>query len=336
MKRMLLNLGRICTPLLAIAFLAVCTAQPAIGQSLFPDAEDDFLTLDGRNKIKPSTFQFLKVSTNARVSGMGDAFTAVADGMDGIVWNPAGTTKIKKFGYAFGYARWLVESAFYSGAVVYNTGRWGVVGVSLVNFQPPTFMETTTLQPDGTGRNVTVGDMALGATYAYQLTDKLSAGGTIRYIQSKLADVTLKAVSINVNSLMYTGFRSLRLGMNLKNLGGEQEIVSEKSEMPLTFHLGVAMELYGNLGDPSSLTVAFEGAYFTDRLQRWNLGGEFWLANIVALRAGYKFKYDNESWSVGAGLKGDFSGRNIGLDVSYSDFGDLFDPPLRISLSGSF
>ena len=124
MKRMLLNLCRSlpwsisirgCTPLLAIAFLAVCTAQPAIGQSLFPDAEDDFLTLDGRNKIKPSTFQFLKVSTNARVSGMGDAFTAVADGMDGIVWNPAGTTKIKKFGYAFGYAKWLVESAFYSG-----------------------------------------------------------------------------------------------------------------------------------------------------------------------------------------------------------------------------
>lgn len=314
--------------------LMMMLVLPASAQDLFPEAEE-ILNPEGRSKIKPSTFNFLKTTTHARIAGMGDAFTAVSNGMDGIVWNPAGLTKVDRFGYSFGYTQWLVDSRFVTGALAYNTRRWGVIGVSFVNFSLPDMVETTTQQPDGTGNMVNSGDLAVGVVYAYQLTDKLSAAASLRFVQSALGPETLSAVSVNVSSLMYTGFRSLRIGMNMKNLGGEQEIVSEKSEMPLVFHTGIAMEVFGNLGDPVSLTGSFEGAFFTDREQRWNLGGELWIQNLVALRAGYKFKYDAETWSVGGGLKGTFGGRSIALDVSYSNFGDLFDAPLRLNLSGS-
>ena len=314
--------------------LMMMLVLPARAQDLFPEAEE-ILNPEGRSKIKPSTFNFLKTTTHARIAGMGDAFTAVSNGMDGIVWNPAGLTKVDRFGYSFGYTQWLVDSRFVTGALAYNTRRWGVIGVSFVNFSLPDMVETTTQQPDGTGNMVDSGDLAVGVVYAYQLTDKLSAAASLRFVQSALGPETLSAVSVNVSSLMYTGFRSLRIGMNMKNLGGEQEIVSEKSEMPLVFHTGIAMEVFGNLGDPVSLTGSFEGAFFTDREQRWNLGGELWIQNLVALRGGYKFKYDAETWSVGGGLKGTFGGRSIALDVSYSNFGDLFDAPLRLNLSGS-
>lgn len=314
--------------------LMMMLVLPASAQELFPEAEV-VLNPEGRNKIKPSTFNFLKTTTHARIAGMGDAFTAVSNGMDGIVWNPAGLTKVDRFGYSFGYTQWLVDSRFVTGSMAYNTKRWGVIGVSFVNFSLPDMIETTTQQPDGTGNMVDSGDLAVGVVYAYQLTDKLSAAASLRFVQSALGPETLSAISVNVSSLMYTGFRSLRIGMNMKNLGGEQEIVSEKSEMPLVFHTGIAMEVFGNLGDPVSLTGSFEGAFFTDREQRWNLGGELWIQNLVALRAGYKFKYDAETWSVGGGLKGTFGGRSIALDVSYSNFGDLFDAPLRLNLSGS-
>lgn len=314
--------------------LMLMLVLPASAQELFPEAEE-ILNPEGRNKIKPSTFNFLKTTTHARIAGMGDAFTAVSNGMDGIVWNPAGLTKVDRFGYSFGYTQWLVDSRFVTGAMAYNTGQWGVIGVSFVNFSLPDMVETTTQQPDGTGNMVDSGDLAVGVVYAYQLTDKLSAAASLRFVQSTLGPETLSAISVNVSSLMYTGFRSLRIGMNMKNLGGEQEIVSEKSEMPLVFHTGIAMEVFGNLGDPVSLTGSFEGAFFTDREQRWNLGGELWIQNLVALRAGYKFKYDAETWSVGGGIKGTFGGRSIALDVSYSNFGDLFDAPLRLNLSGS-
>ncbi len=320
--------------MLLIVLMALALSVPASAQELFPEAEE-ILNPEGRSKIKPSTFNFLKVTNNARIAGMGDAFTAVSDGIDGIVWNPAGLTKVDKFGYTFGYTQWLIESKFVTGSLAYNTGQWGVLGVSFVNFSLPDMPETTTMEPDGTGSMVTAGDLAVGLVYAYQLTDKLSGAASLRFVQSALGPETLSAVSVNVSTLMYTGFQSLRIGMNMKNLGGEQEIVSEKSEMPLVFHTGIAMELYGNLGDPVSLTGSFEGAFFTDREQRWNLGGELWIQNLIALRAGYKLRYDVETWSIGAGLKGNFGGRHIALDVSYSNFGDLFDAPLRLNLSGS-
>ena len=326
MKRLLFSV--MCLAL--VAFMAT----PSPSQEMFPNAPE-VLNPEGRDKLKPTTFNFLKVSTNARVSGMGEAFTAVADGMDGIIWNSAGLASVEGFGYALNYTSWLVDSQFFSGALAYNTG-YGVLGVSLVSFSLPASPETTTMKPDGTGRSVSTGDMAIGVAYAKQLTDKLSAGATVRYVQSKLGEDTLSGVSINVNTLMYTGFRSLRVGMNMKNLGGEQEIVSQKSEMPLVFNLGSAMEVIGDLGEPVSLTAAFEGAYFTDRNQRWNLGGELWLRNIFAVRAGYKFKYDEETWSIGGGLRANFDGRKIQVDASYTNFGNLFDAPLRLSLSGAF
>ena len=188
-----------------IVLIALALSAPASAQALFPEAEE-VLNPEGRSKIKPSTFNFLKVTNNARVAGMGDAFTAVSDGIDGMIWNPAGLTKVNKLGYAFGYTQWLVESSFVTGSLAYNTGQWGVLGVSFVNFTLPDIPETTTMEPDGTGAMVNSGDLAVGLVYAYQLTDKLSAAASLRFVQSALGPETLSAVSVNVSTLMYTGF----------------------------------------------------------------------------------------------------------------------------------
>ena len=69
-----------------------------------------------------------------------------------------------------------------------------------------------------------------------------------------------------------------------------------------------------------------------------HIGGELWLQNILALRAGYKFRYDIESWSVGAGVNLNVSeDRELSVDVSYSDIGGkIQERPLRLTLSGTF
>ena len=94
--------------------------------------------------------------------------------------------------------------------------------------------------------------------------------------------------------------------------------------------------MFGELGDPLSVTASFEGAYFTDTEQRWNVGAELWLNSMLAVRAGKKFGYDTDDWSVGAGLKGTFDGRRIALDMSYSEMGTDFAKPIRVTFSGMF
>jgi hypothetical protein len=330
MKRMIFGAG--CTLLVALGLFFA--APPVKAQSILgaPSFQDRNIF----EKQVPSAFAFLKVAPTARVAAMGDAYTAVADGMDAIYWNPAGLTGIEKMGYTFGYTQWFANIDFYSGAAAFKIGWGSVVGISVLSFQPPQSEETTILQPLGTGNMVEASDLAVGFVLAKQMTDKLSAGGVIRYVRSTLGPEELQTVVMSVGTLLRTGFRSLRIGMAMKHLGNEQTVVTEKVSMPIVFHVGSAMEVVGDLGDPVSLTAAFEGAYFTDRWQRWNLGGELWVREVLALRAGRKWRYDAETWSVGAGLKGGFSGHNFQVDVSYTDFGDLLEAPIRLTFSGSF
>jgi hypothetical protein len=66
------------------------------------------------------------------------------------------------------------------------------------------------------------------------------------------------------------------------------------------------------------------------------------MLNLLALRAGYKFNYDSDAYTLGAGLRWKMGGKGRALtaDFAYSglksDAGKFFDAPLRLSLGGSF
>ena len=293
-------------------------------------------TDQGFNKIAPSTFAFLKVAPSARVAAMGDAYTAVAGGIDGIFFNPASIGSMERVGFTFGYMQWLVDSELYSGAVAFNLGYGLVAGISVINYKIADVEETTTLRPGGTGQMLDLGDLAVGFHIARKMTDKLQVGGMFRYVQSKLHLAELTGYSVSAGTLLHTGFRSLRIGMSMKNMGNQQTVVTERAANPILFNIGTSMEIVGELGDPLSVTGSFEGAYFTDTEQRYNLGAELWLNSMIALRAGKKFEYDTDDWSVGAGLRGNFDGRSIALDMAYSSMGSDFDKPIRVTFSGSF
>ena len=289
----------------------------------------------GLKKLGIAGFGFLKVTQSPRVAAMGDAFTAVADGIDGMFTNPAGITGVERFGYSFSHTRWLVDSKFYSGAVVYRIGN-SAIGLNVISYRPTAFEETTIFKPDGTGLIVDDGDIAIGGTYAIKLTDKLSFGAQMRYIQEALYTDRNKSFDFALGTTFYTGFRSIRIAMALRNFGKDNVIILDQAFMPLIYNIGLAMEIYGEKGDPVSFTVAADNVFYIDYEGRFHLGGELWLANTLALRGGYKFNYDTETFCLGAGLKTSLGRREFTADFSYTEMGDLFDPALRFSVGGSF
>jgi hypothetical protein len=289
----------------------------------------------GFRKVGISGFHFLKVGQGARAAGMGDAFVAVADDINTIFWNPAGLTHIDRPEYTVSYGRWFVNTKMYSGAVGFKTSL-GNVAFSYVGFSPESFDERTPQQPNGTGRKIHVGNTAVGMAFAKKLTDKLSFGFHARYIQEDLDLATVKSFDLAIGSIFYTGFRSARIAMSLRNFGKDNTIDLEPFQMPVNFNFAAAMELYGKKGEPFFFTFAFEAAYTVDFKDRYLLGGEAWIANTLALRGGYKFSYDVESYTFGAGVKRAISkGRWIGADVSYGA-AKYFEAPIRLSLSGAF
>jgi hypothetical protein len=279
----------------------------------------------------------LKIDHGARMAGMGGAFVAVSDNIDAIFSNPAGLTHIERGAFTLGYTRWLMGDPILTGGMAYNTA-YGVLGINVVTFSPHEFEETTIFQPTGTGRYPDMGDLSLGVVYARKLTDKLSVGSMFRWTQQTLDTDRLTAFDVGVSTFFYTGFRSLRLGMTFENMGKDVKVIDDVRKMPVSFSTAAAMEIVGAVGDPTYITATFENTYATDFADpQYRFGGELWLQNNFALRAGYKANFDEESWTVGAGLKFSMpNGRVVQADVAYSDFGAYLDAPLRFTLSGAF
>ena len=290
-----------------------------------------------QRRLSRMVLPVLKIDHGARMAGMGGAFVAVSDNIDAIFSNPAGLTHIERAAFTLGYTRWLMNDYILTGGMAYNTA-YGVLGVNVVTFTPKAFEETTIFQPTGTGREPDMGDLSLGVVYARKLTDKLSVGSMFRWTQQTLDTDRLNAWDVGVSTYFYTGFRSLRLGMTFENMGKDVKVIDDVRKMPVSFSTAAAMEIVGATGDPTYMTVTFENTYATDFADpQYRFGGELWLQNSFALRAGYKANFDEESWTVGAGLKFSMpNGRIVQADVAYSDFGTYLDAPLRFTLSGAF
>ncbi len=308
-----------------------------LGLAFIPLLRADVHALPGlERKLGIAGYEWLKVGQSARVTGMGEAGTALVEGVDGAFVNPAGMAAIKRFEYVFNYTTWLVDTKFYTvaaGFKVKNTA-WGM---SVLTFNPPTSKETTILQPKGTGNMVEASGVAVGVIFAYQITDKLAFGAQIRYLQEKLYTDKNKTMDVNIGTKFNTGFRGMRLAMNLKNLGKDFRYGQTLSTnfMPMVFNVGVAMEVVGKRGDIAYLTVTGENSYHVDYQNRAQFGAELWLYNALALRGGYKWNY-TDRFSAGVGLKHRFGGKDLRVDFSYSDYGGLLNAPMRFSLSGSF
>ena len=269
---------------------------------------------DRGNRLARSGFGFLKLAGSARLSGMGDAYAGTSRDIHSIFQNPAGLTSVDRMAWVGSYNQWLVETWLGTAGIAYRTGI-GVLGLTIRTMNYPTVEVTTPWQPEGTGQNLDLGDIAIGLVFAKRLTDKFSFGIKWRWAQQKLHVITIRGMMFDVGTMFYTGFKSVRIAMTMNNLGKNLEAFTEDYRLPFNYDMALAAELYGEVGDPVYLTGAFEHLFFKDFGERDHLGGELWLGNLLALRAGYKWGYD----------------------VSVTRIQGILDEyPIRMTLSGTF
>ena len=94
-------------------------------------------------------------------------------------------------------------------------------------------LRTDTTHPDGDGRFFDAGDVLIGMSYARSLTDKFSAGLNVNFVQETLADYKASSIAFDLGVLYDTGYRSLRLGMTISNIGSEMQFISDGQSIKL-------------------------------------------------------------------------------------------------------
>ena len=177
----------------------------------------------------------------------------------------------------------------------------------------------TPLQPDGTGETFYATNYRIGISYARYLTDRVSFGGTINYINMSLfSDFTADAVSLDIAVLYVTNFRGFRFGMKIANFGSEAKYVNESYPLPTNFTFGLSMNAIQ--GNDHKLLTSFSAIKPNDGQPLGQLGVEWNYRNLFFVRAGYRPNHDVATYSFGTGIQFNMHGRKLGFDYSYSDF----------------
>ena len=137
-------------------------------------------------------------------------------------------------------------------------------------------------------------------------------------------------------TIFYPGWQSFRFGMSIRNFAQEFTYEKESFELPLTFTIGVAMNIMDVLEmEDQTLLFSIDAEHPRDYTERVRFGAEYLLFDMFAFRAGYKTNHDVEGFSAGVGFFYNFSGTNIKIDYAYSDI-KFFDAVNRFTVGFSF
>lgn len=285
-------------------------------------------------KTATAGFVFLEVPTTSRQAAMGESGLALADeNASSVLNNPAalGFTSLTH-SFSASYAPWLADIKNYSSGYSIKTDA-GVFGVGLVLFDYGTMPRTVVVQDkqvfDVAG-SFDAKSMAVGVTFSRMLTEQFSFGVTMKYLNERIDVYSASNVVLDAGVLYYTGLGSLRMAAAMQNFGANASFVNDEFKMPTVFKLGLAGELIGDAESEHRLTMTVEARHPNDSNEKLNIGAEYCWNKSISLRGGYKFFYDEESYSVGLGIDPGLP-MPVMIDIAYADYG-RFDPIVRMTL----
>ena len=319
-----------------VAALSVLQVQAVYGQN---DADNP------REKRGQAGLQFITVSMSPRANAMSNAMVAVDMGSSlAMFYNPAAMASQEGGHLALGNVQWIADIGYNSGTIAYSpgNGNYGTFGISVMSVDYGE-LEGTIRSENAVGYERTgtfsPSALAIGVGYATSLSDRFSIGGTARFVRQDLGDSVMDGAgttqSNTVTTPMFdfgvlyrTGYRSLNIGLSVRNFSPSITYEEESFEAPLLLSIGAAfdvMDLSDAASDVHSFLLTAEANSPRSFDEQVRFGGEYRFMSLLSLRAGYVFPADEQGISAGAGLNLDVGGLKFGADYAYTAFGDLGD-----------
>lgn len=315
-------------------------------------------------KTGTTAAQFLKIGVDARASSMGGAFAAMTGDLSSMHWNPAGLAQHSGVEAMFVRNRWLADMDYNYFALGFEVRGFGVLGLQVLSLNVPDDLVRTVEEPEGTGELFGAGDLAIGLTYARQLTDRFSLGGSVKFIHENVWHMSGSALAADIGALFVTPFRNIRIGASLTNFGSDLQLAGRDNRfsddpdptnqgnvefinalyetdhypLPLNFRVGIASEVYQ--ADNLRVSAGIDAQHPNDNAESINGGAEVAVNETVFLRAGYStlFRTDTEEGlTLGGGIHYRLWGGStlVKIDYAYADFG-LLENVQRFSIGVKF
>ncbi len=324
------------------------------------------LTLEPLTRLQAQTVSnvgttaaaFLEIGVGARAQAMGGAYVALANDATAMYWNPAGIGRLENIEVMFTYFNWLGDTRFTFAGIVFPLGGIGSIGASVSTFGMPDQPVRVIGQEEGTGEYYAAGDLALGLSFAYNLTDRFSLGFNAKYIDQRIWHTSAHGFALDLAALYQTQWEGLKLGFSLSNLGTNMQLSgrdllnavdpdknnsgvenisvnysTDEYPLPLIFRFGIAQQVK-LFSEDHLLTLSADVMHPNNNVETVNVGFEYTFHQYLALRAGYESLFNSERMNgltLGLGVSASVGSIGTSIDYAYADWG-VFKAVHRLSI----
>lgn len=284
-------------------------------------------TAAANDQVGTRAFPFLRIGVGARPVGMGEAFTAIAEGAEGLEWNPAGVGQLNHPTLSTEYMSYIEDVHSGSVAFAQPVGRNTTLGISLRFFSVRAIPRTTLDNPSGDGLgDFGSTDLSFKGTVAYRLGRNFFFGASGAIITGSIDGESALATSADCGLLVRNLWRRLRIGAAVRNLGTMNAgYIEEVDPLPARVAAGAAYPFFDR-----RLLLSGEWSWSVDWENSLDLGAEWEVVTDFFLRTGYR---SHPAEVRDRSEDGDFAGltfgvgfrkiRGYGFDYAFASLADL-------------
>ncbi len=286
---------------------------------------------DASSSVGVRAAEFLTIPVGARGIGMGGACSAVLDDISAIWWNPAGLGLMDQREVMLTVVDYTMDLSYsYAAFATPLADNRIAIGVFAGYLDIPNEEITTIGSPNGTGRFYNAYDFQMGASFAYNLSDRFTAGISAKYIhQDFFQNIAGNALGIDAGAIYHTELadREIRFSFAIQNLGTNLTMRGENMRVdigPEQMSNGKVPDGYGdystdpyamaNRGDreafrathtyrlPTTVKIALAYNLYTGEAANWLTSAEIWRnSNIpISYAIGSEVNYNFTPFLSGA------------------------------------
>jgi outer membrane protein OmpA-like peptidoglycan-associated protein len=275
------------------------------------------------------TAEYLKINPEAGPAGMGEAYTAIAEGTNALQYNPAGLAIMDKGELTATELFWFNSIYMTHLAFGYPLDYGFGVGGSLLWISSGSFDST-----GGAAAPVSMEDGVINIGVGKSIGENIHLGLSLHGLYEHFSagpslSVSSMGFSTDAGAVFYLGSRNLTLGLTAKNMG---ILFGNLDPLPMEAAIGLGYRLYNGSFDFLNVALDFSKVINTDNFFA-ALGAEVYVFQAVALRFGLRYNnalgMDRVSFSniqnmlifsAGAGIN---INDTFTVDYSYTPMGDL-------------
>jgi long-subunit fatty acid transport protein len=251
---------------------------------------------------------YLKLGVGARALGLGGAFTAIADDVTAIFWNPGGIANLDRPEISAMHANMTIDRQYDFVGFSTPIDKKSAWGVAYTRFSINGIPETR-VRPDGSGDPILTDDNFLPdgtwdsagpglgdvevfsmfddvednftLSYSRKISPVLSVGANLRFLQQQLFDQTANGVGFDFGAL-YKYSDKLSFGVSVRDLFEylDYGVGMRNERVPVTATAGVAYELI------KDGKVSLDICQVENLDLAVNVGAEKWFSEKYAIRLG--------------------------------------------------